>query len=463
MTRFYSLARALAGGVAALTFAALFLAVPALAQPAAKPWPREVQAVYDGFKNECRAAGGYFVPDREFFATETEVNGDKKADWVVEESALQCQVSDLVRDSGMAPDGNANCGTAGCQSLFLISGKKGFVESYLQVRGWSVVDGGGGRKLLEASVHGSSCGGIGAEVCINTLRWNGADWDLVKQYRWTEADYERDQAAMASAEPYQELPRHETRWIFAGEGAAAIAAVVDHPEFPAIGIRCQLGGGLIFTAMPRQGLGLPPDNQPLMLYFYGSTEGIEGVQTLMKEPGKPDWSGVMAPTLEGLMSGRDTEVKLMASLDGGGEWQELTWLSLGGSTAALRSITKACAGASSSVAAAQASSMQPVGPLGIVPGYYVSEYESCRAPGFEAYYYDGKRWGLMGGNQDEFSQNIVEPLGKVRKVGKSFALDAWDMMIEVGSPTRIQPTIQDTGAWMRWCPESEIPANFRVK
>lgn len=469
MTRFLPLARAWAVSALGMRhvagmLAAVGLATPLAAQPAAKPWPREVQAIYDGFKNECRAAGGYFVPDRAYFARELEINGDKKSDWAVEESALACEVSDLVRETGMAPSGNEDCGTGGCGVLFFISGKRGYVESQLLVRGWSVGKDSGGRPVLDTTVHGSACGGIGAEVCEETLRWNGADWDFVKQYRWTDADYERSQAAdAAGGEVYQEPPRHEARWVFAGQGPSGIAAVMDHPEFPAIGLRCQLGGGLIFTAMPKQGVALPPETQPLLLYFYGSTEGIEGVQQLMKEPGKPDWSGVLDPRVQSLLYGRDSELKLLASTDGGGEWQYMTWLSLGGSTAAMRSITQACAGAASQASAGQASGMQPVGPLGLVPGYYVSEYEPCNAPGFETYYYDGKRWGLMWGNQDEYSQNVVEPLGKVRKMGKYLVLEAWDMQIEVASPTRFQPTIQDTGSWTRWCPESEIPANFRAK
>ena len=67
------------------TLASALLPVAALvqSQPQPKAWPREVQALYDEFKAECRAGGGKFVPDRANFAVETEVTGDGKPEWVV--------------------------------------------------------------------------------------------------------------------------------------------------------------------------------------------------------------------------------------------------------------------------------------------------------------------------------------------------------------------------------------------
>lgn len=104
-----------------------------------------------------------------------------------------------------------------------------------------------------------------------------------------------------------------------------------------------------------------------------------------------------------------------------------------------------------------------VKPLGIVPGYYVDEYSSCSQPGFDSFFYDGKRWALLRGGGDEYSQNEIGPIGKVSRFGKYWVLDDWGIQLEVASPTRIQPTIQDTGGWMRWCPADQIPTNYRVK
>lgn len=74
-----------------MTASSMLLPLLALvqSQPAAPPkvWPREVQALYDSLKQECRADGGKFIPDRAHFAVETEVTGDGKPDWVVDYSS----------------------------------------------------------------------------------------------------------------------------------------------------------------------------------------------------------------------------------------------------------------------------------------------------------------------------------------------------------------------------------------
>lgn len=451
--------------------ATLALALPAtatLAQPASKPWPREVQAIYDGFKSQCRAGDGRFIPDKANFAHEVEVTNDGKPDWIVEISALDCHVTDAVRFSGEGPEtGNAYCGTAGCQVTILGSTRGGLAEIFVgNIRSWEVVDTGGSKKGLLTSVHGSACGGVGAEVCEQTLRWNGRKWDMVKQYRWTEADYVKAQSEVVSADnAYVETARHETRWQVVGSGAGTMAVLLEHPEVNPIGLRCQTGGGVFMTVVPMPGTVLRTHNGPMLLDFYGSTEGIRATQTLTRDPAANEWSGTLVPPLQGLLSGRDTELMLLVSLDGGSEWTSLTYMSNGGSTAALRTLEKACAAAARTVASTQAGALQPVGPLGIVPGYYVSEYESCGNPGPSgAFFYDGRRFGLMsGGGSDPWDQNVVEPIGSVRKQGKSFVLSGWDIVMDVLSPTRIQATIQDTGPVHRWCPADQLPAGYLAK
>lgn len=432
---------------------ALSLPGTAMAQSAAKPakpWPREVQAYYDNLKAECKAEGGKFIVERDRFATETEVTNDKKSDWVLELDATRCSTSGY----------SAWCGSGGCSMVVMGSGPKGLTEILdATVRGWSAVDLGRGRKGLDISVHGTACGSVGADVCVQTLSWDGRKWVTVKSLRGEQAI---DPNATYVPEPMP--PQHDAKWVFAGQGAQAIAAVTDHPEFAAVGLRCQPGGGIYMTVVPMRKLALPPAGRPLLLDFTGSTEGISATQSLMQEPGKPDFSGPLVPPLHALIGGRDTGLSLLVSTTNGDEWEELTYFSLGGSTAALRSLEKACAGAASGAAASQASTMTPVGPLGIVPGYYVDEFASCSAPGFDSFYYDGKRFALLRGNgPEEYEKNEVGPLGKVRKLGKVWELTDWGMQIAVLSPTRIQPTIQDTGPPMRWCAADQIPANFRVR
>src|SRR3546814_17629495 len=94
------------------------------------------------------------------------------------------------------------------------------------VRGWSAVDLGRGRKGLEIPVHGTACGGAGAEACIETFAWNGRTWNLVKRHRWTDADYAAEQRRQAAAGAVELPPKHETRWTFGGSGAGAGVATI---------------------------------------------------------------------------------------------------------------------------------------------------------------------------------------------------------------------------------------------
>lgn len=458
--------------LALMVFVMMALASAASAQsvPKVKPvWPREVQAIYDEFKTQCIAGGGRFVPDRANFAHQIEVTNDGKPDWLVEYEALDCKITDAIRNSDNPPMTTSYfCGSGGCEVVILGSSKSGLKEIYGDnLRGWTVVDIGKGRKGLEQSVHGTACGGFGAEVCLITIAWNGRDWDEVKRYKWTEADYRREQKRQAASDKsYEDGPLHNARWEFASKGDIAIAFVENHPEFPVIALRCLPTGGMFLSTMPAKTTPVPPTGRPLLIDFHGSTEGIRVTQSLTNAAGSTDYDGVLEPALESLLMGRDSGLEMLLSVDGGQEWQELTYLSTTGSTAATRSIGQFCAGQASGTAAKQASGHSPIAPLGIVAGYYLDENESCAAKRyFSLIYYDGKRWGLMyGGGREEWEQNHVGPLGRVQTLGKNrYALPAWDTQVEVLSSTRIRLTIQDTGGPMRWCPADQIAPNYRAK
>ena len=58
--------------------------------------------------------------------------------------------------------------------------------------------------------------------------------------------------------------------------------------------------------------------------------------------GKPDFSGTLDPATKALLTGADSDLAVYASTDGGDEWQEITYLSLAGSTAAIRSLERQC-------------------------------------------------------------------------------------------------------------------------
>lgn len=389
------------------------LSVLAQSSTAAAPWPKEVQAVFDGYKSQCQQAGGKFVPDRASFARQIEVTGDGKPDWVVEHSAFACKVSQAQMDAGNVPDtGSGFCGTAGCQITILGSGRKGLAPIFEGIlRDLTPVDLGGGRKGIETSVHGTACGGSGAEVCIETLVWNGKKWALVKRYRWTDADYEADQRRQAALPPAEAFRDHEAKWAFSGRASNAVAEVRDHPELGRLSLTCRPGGGIDLTVTPTQTTKpFPPAGQPMMLWFEGSMDGTVADQPLAKVPGKTDWSGPLAPELEALLGGRDDGLTLLVSIDGGAEWQELAYFSLAGSTKALRSLQTQCPAANrpnptiaaagtalkpSDLSAGTPASAATAARIPLAVGYYAyveGTFSTCANPVITPWYFDGTRF-----------------------------------------------------------------------
>lgn len=446
-------------GIAGVAMAAGAQAPP---QDNSASWPTEVRQLYNEFKSQCRNGGGKFVPDKTRFATQTEVTGDGKPDWVIDYGAWDCQVPEVLRYSENAPEsGTAYCGTAGCTTVILGSGRRGLTNIFeSNVRGWEAAKLAGGKTGLELSVHGSACGGVGAEVCVQTLAWNGSKWNTVKTYRWTDADYAADQQKM-EANPYVEPPQHTARWQFVGEKASAMAVVTDHPEITAVGLRCMPGGGMFMTVVPRAGMAAPQAGQPLMIAFtgYTDTDTIEGNQQLMQDAGRNEFSAEVDPVVLELLAGKNDSLSLIASGDGGGEWQNLTPLSLGGSSAAIRSLKGQCTGVAGAAASQQAGGQQTVGPLNIVPGHYVEESTSCSKPVFEVVYYDGRRFGLMRGSEEE---NFLDALGKVSRIREGLLIEDWETVVDVMSPTRIRTMHEEFGQPMRWCPAEQIPAGYRA-
>lgn len=449
--------------LAAIAGVALSVQAQTAPQDNSASWPVEVRQIYNEFKSQCRNGGGKFVPDKTRFAEQTEVTGDGKPDWVIDYGAWDCQVPEIVRYSENTPEsGTAYCGTAGCSIVILGSGRRGLTPIFEDnVRGWEAAKLPNGEPALELSVHGSACGGVGAEVCIRTLAWNRTEWNTVKTYRWTDADYAASQQGM-EGEAYVEPPQHTARWQLVGEKASAIAVVTDHPEITAVGLRCMPAGGIYMTVVPRSGMALPQAGQPLMMAFTGYTEtdSIEGNQQLMQDPGRNEFSGEVDPVVLDLLAGKDEMLTLIASGDGGGEWQNLTPLSLGGSSAAIRSLKGQCSGVAGTASSQQASGQQPVGPLNIVPGHYVEESTSCSKPVFEVVYYDGRRFGLMRGSEEE---NFLDALGKVSRIREGLLIEDWETVVDVMSPTRIRTMHEEFGQPMRWCPAEQIPAGYRVR
>jgi hypothetical protein len=387
--------------------------VLAQSSTAATQWPKEVQAIFEEYKTQCQQAGGKFVPDRANFARQIEVTGDGKPDWVVEQSAFACKVSQAQMDAGNVPDtGSGFCGTAGCQIIILGSGRKGLAPIFEGLlRNVTPVDLGGGRKGIETSVHGTACGGAGAEVCIETLAWNGKKWTVVKRYRWTDADYEAQQQSQAALLPVEEFRNHEAKWTFSGRPSSAVAEIRDHPELGKLSLTCRPEGGIDLAVTPGQtSMPFPPAGQPLLLWFEGSMDGTVADQPLAQVPGKAGWSGPLAPELEALLGGSDDGLTLLVSIDGGAEWQELAYVSLAGSTKALRSLQTQCPASKRpdpSIAAAGTAlkpsdlsvgtpdSAAAAARIPLAVGYYAyveGTFSTCANPVITPWYFDGTRF-----------------------------------------------------------------------
>jgi hypothetical protein len=88
--------------------------------------------------------------------TRTDLNGDRTAAWVLDESACACSTAVSLF-----------CATVGCMSHFLV----GSVVTSFRNWGWTVLTFGRNRVLL-TDVHGSVCGGINSTPCFVARAWD---------------------------------------------------------------------------------------------------------------------------------------------------------------------------------------------------------------------------------------------------------------------------------------------------
>lgn len=320
---------------------AIAFSAPLTAQPTAAPtpWPREVQAVFDQVKADCKAEGGKYIVGPAPFATRTELTNDGRPDWVVEYSANRC--------SNMGY--SQWCGSAGCVIAIFGSGPRGLARIYEgNVHTWRVVDIGMGRMGLRVPLHGCFCGRTGADSCVITSQWNGRKWVEVSRLQGAAAERSMEQMLDPEDQGIAAGPDYTAeKWVFAGKGKGALAVVAGHPMLGPVGLRCQPGGGLYLTMVPSAGGGLelPGAGQPLLLAFHGSEDETDVVQAVTQEPGKADWSGPLNPQVERLLRGRDFDLQLISSASNGDEWQELGGFSASGATAAIGALRKQCKGA----------------------------------------------------------------------------------------------------------------------
>lgn len=144
-------------------------AAPAAARPAA------VQAVIDGYAEQCRAAGGRLQTGAQF-EQRADFNGDGIDDYVLDPTRAECPPVGELATSVLG-----DCGATGsCSIEVLVSRDGGYREGVsLLVRGFSIVPGSPAR--LAISAHGSACGLVGAAACEIELAWNGRELARVEE------------------------------------------------------------------------------------------------------------------------------------------------------------------------------------------------------------------------------------------------------------------------------------------
>ena len=138
-------------------------AFTARAAAESKPLPALVQASIDESTKACEPEPASLQPG---FVTIKEINGDGRADYVLDYSKFQCGDNPIYF-----------CGTAGCLMQIFASLPNGRYVKVLDrnvrsVRFTRIK----GRAAMLLGLHGSECGEVSEAPCAVTLLWNGREF-----------------------------------------------------------------------------------------------------------------------------------------------------------------------------------------------------------------------------------------------------------------------------------------------
>ncbi len=119
-----------------------------------------MQAVLEDARKECKDADGKDVTFGQNTVRKLGLTGDRRDDYIVDLHEAEC-------------DGAASlyCGTGGCNISILVARRGGSFVTVFDGRAHSydILPGRGLRKL-RFHLHGSFCGGHGAQACAKTHR-----------------------------------------------------------------------------------------------------------------------------------------------------------------------------------------------------------------------------------------------------------------------------------------------------
>jgi len=132
----------------------------------------EVAAEIEYAREACRSLGTFeLVPDR-IVKELPDLNGDGRAEIAVDHAGFVCHGAYSIYG-----------GSAGTPLVVLITSPGGYLRFRFRARSWRVVAWPGERgakSILVLSLHGTDCGGVGADPCFEALTWSGGRLLAVK-------------------------------------------------------------------------------------------------------------------------------------------------------------------------------------------------------------------------------------------------------------------------------------------
>lgn len=149
---------------ARLSFSVLtLLAGVAVAQEATQS---EIQSEIAQARELCETLGDFEYSPGEVIENVTDLNGDGRSEITIDYAGFRCHGAYSIYG-----------GTAGTPLVVLISSSNGYARFEFYARSWRVVELPGQRgtnAVLLLAVHGTACGGVGADPCVAAYTWLGS-------------------------------------------------------------------------------------------------------------------------------------------------------------------------------------------------------------------------------------------------------------------------------------------------
>lgn len=116
--------------------------------------PPQVASGAVAYLDECKSFGSSVSPTNKFIST-VDLNDDGALDYLIDTNEIN------------AP---CFCGSGGCTIQAWVSDGGSYIKAFeSNVRGWQVSPRASLPPLLIVDLHGTACGGVGADLCVKAL------------------------------------------------------------------------------------------------------------------------------------------------------------------------------------------------------------------------------------------------------------------------------------------------------